>query len=320
MPNATLIYNPAAGRFPAGPLLTRATRILGESGWKVRLINMETGEDLSLAAKDAIARRDDVVFIAGGDGSVGRVASALAGTSTALAVLPSGTANVWAQELGMQHLDWAHWFALEDAAHQLSEGSYRYADIGECNGESFLLWAGLGLDAEVVNSIEPRERWEKAFATAHYATLAVWNSLGWDGTDLHVRAPDVEIEGRFMIAIASNIRAYAGGLLELAPEARIDDGMLDFWLFAGTSVRDVIQHFVQIWRGTHVDAPGIVHFQASEATFEVDEALHMQFDGEPRRIHSPLKFSVRKRALRVLVPAQVEPKLFSSEGNGLRND
>ena len=80
MPNATLIYNPAAGRFPAGPLLTRATRILGESGWKVEIISMETGADLYNVAQDAVSRQDDVVFVAGGDGSVGRVASALAGT------------------------------------------------------------------------------------------------------------------------------------------------------------------------------------------------------------------------------------------------
>jgi diacylglycerol kinase family enzyme len=236
----------------------------------------------------------------------------LAETSTALGVLPSGTANVWAKEQGLQRLDWAHWFALENAANRLSRGTYRYADIGECNEEEFLLWAGIGLDAEIVNTIEPRERWEKALATLHYATWALWSSIGWEGITLRVRAPDIEIEGNFLVAVASNIRAYAGGLLELAPNAKIDDGKLDFWLIGGRSVTDAVIRLLQIWRGTHVSAPGVINFQADEAVFESDEDFHMQFDGEPKLMRTPARFRVRQKALRVLVPANSGP-LFSAE-------
>src|SRR3990170_1481432 len=311
MKRASLIYNPSAGRFPAGPLLNRAVRVLRDLDWEVHILQTQRGEDFQVHARSAVEAGEEAVFVAGGDGSVGRVAAVLAGSETALGVLPSGTANVWAQEIGLPRLDWTHWFALEHAAASLARGTVRLADLGECNGHSFLLWAGIGLDAQIVNSIEPRERWEKILATAHYATLVLWNSIGWEGIHLDVDCPAGHYEGRFLVAVASNIRAYAGGLMQLAPGAKIDDGLLDFWLVGGRSMRDVVMRVLQILLGTHVDAKGVLHFQSSEATFRACSKILMQFDGEPVSLEPPLKFRVRPKALRVLIPADAGPRLFS---------
>jgi len=309
---AWLTYNPAAGRFPAGPLLGRATRVLANAGWDVQLITTEDKFGLSKLASQAVNAECQAVFVAGGDGSVGRVAATLAGTQTALGVLPAGTANVWAQEIGLPHLDYGHLFALEQAAARLAHGNIRLVDLGECNGQPFLLWAGMGLAAKVVNSIEPRVRWEKLFSVAHYATIALWSSIGWEGIELQARASGKKWSGRFLVAVACNIPGYAGGLAELAPGAQVDDGLLDFWLIGGESVRDVVIRVVQVFRGTHIDAPGVVHFRAGEATFEAEINMPMQIDGEPWVMESPIKFHVRRRVLRVLVPADVTSGLFLS--------
>jgi diacylglycerol kinase (ATP) len=314
MRNAWLIYNPAAGRFPAGPFLAQAVRVLGNAGWEIELVEGEGSEAVPRLAEEAALAGCHAVFVAGGDGTVGRVASALAGTETALGVLPSGTSNVWAQELGLPRLDWIHLNALELAARRLAMSRVRLVDLGLCNGHAFLLWAGLGLDAHIVNSIEPRERWEKVFSIAHYATLALWNSIGWDGIEIRARSKSQSWSGRYLVAVACNIPAYAGGLFDLAPGAKVDDGLLDFWLIGGQSVRDVVMRVVQIFRGTHVDAPGVVHFRAKEAIFETEASMMMQFDGEPITIESPARFHVERRVLRVLVPADGGPRLFSPYG------
>ena len=311
MPQGTLIYNPMSGRFPAGPLIKRAENALIEVGWDVKVVESSDRESLKNYAKQAVQDQDQVVFVAGGDGSVGAVASVLANTSTALAVLPAGTANVWAKELGLQHLDWLHWFALEDGAHRLTNGTYQLADLGVCNDRTFLLWAGVGLDAEIVRAIEPRGRLEKSFGIAQYATLAMWETLGWEGIHLQVTAPGVNYEGKFLVAVACNIRAYAGGFVELAPDAKIDDGLLDFWLFEGSSFKDVSYHALQVLRGTHIDSPGITHFKAQEATFYSEDSLILQVDGEPETMPAPLKFCVQKEVLRVLVPEGGNRKIFS---------
>jgi diacylglycerol kinase (ATP) len=313
MRDAWLIYNPYAGRFPAGPLLSRAVRVLTEAGWEIEVLETSEGRDLGDLAQQAADHGCDAVFVAGGDGSVGKVATALAGRETALGVLPAGTANVWAHELGLAGLDWTHWFALEDAAIRLAQGRVRRVDLGMCDQHSFLLWAGVGLDATIVNSLERRERWEKALASIHYVTLAVWTSLGWDGIDLTVQANGQSWEGRFLVAIASNIRAYAGGLLELSPRAKVDDGLLDFWLIEGRSIKDAVVRVGQVLMGTHVESPGVVHFQAQEAVFESAEEMGMQLDGEPLLLKNSCSFTVRPRALNVIVPKPGGPQVFTQE-------
>lgn len=315
MPDAWVIYNPYAGRFPAGPLLHRAGDVLTDAGWSIEIMETKAGEDLTTLARRAVETKVDTVFVAGGDGSVGQVAAELAGNETSLAVLPAGTANVWAKELGLPRLGWINPLALEEAARRLARGRVRQVDLGFCAGRSFMLWAGIGLDGKIVNSIEPRARWEKAFAIAHYATLAVWESLDWTGIDLRVHGAGQVWEDRFLVAVASNIRAYAGGFVELSPEAKIDDGLFDFWLLRGTSMRDAVSLAVQILLGRQFDeTPEVVHFRAPEAIFEAHEPLPMHFDGEPGPQRTEVRFELRPRVLNVLVPAGGWPPLFSDLG------
>jgi YegS/Rv2252/BmrU family lipid kinase len=302
MRNAWLIYNPAAGRFPSGWLLSRAVRVLSEGGWEIFVQETELGQDLGELAAEAARQGCEAVFVAGGDGSVGKVAAALSGTETALGVLPSGTANVWAQEMGLPPLDWNHLFALEDSATRLARGEIRAVDIGEANGTSFLMWAGVGLDATIINSIEPRERWEKSLGAVGYALQGVWTSLDWDGIELEVRSGGKTWRDRYLVAVASNIRTYAGGVMQLTPDALIDDGLLDFWLIRGRSFKDAIVRVAQIMRGTHVDAPGVVHFKAEEAVFEAQDDVTMHFDGEPQNMPAKVTFHTHRQALKVLFP------------------
>jgi diacylglycerol kinase (ATP) len=314
MRSAHLIYNPLAGRFPAGPFLDRAVKVMETAGWSVQVGECYPGRDLADLAREAVAAKADAVFVAGGDGSVGPVAGVLAGTETAMGVLPTGTANVFAQELGLPRMDWAHWFAVEDTAAKLARGRIRLVDIGECNRKPFLLWAGVGLDGKVVNSIEPRDRWEKTFGVLNYGILTLWTSLDWTGLELRVTSGERTWEGRYLVAVASNIRSYAGGLMELAPSAMVDDGQLDFWLITGGSMIDAVVRVVQVLLGMHVDSSGVVHFQAAEATFECAYPLPVHLDGEPTTLGSVATFSTRKRALRLLVPEGMPSRLFSPPG------
>ncbi|MBM3122781.1 MAG: diacylglycerol kinase family lipid kinase [Chloroflexi bacterium] len=311
MRTAHLIYNPLAGRFPAGPFLERSVKVMESAGWHVVVEECHPGRDLADLARQAVARKAEAVFVAGGDGSVGPVAGVLAGTETAMGVLPAGTANVFAQELGLPRMDWAHWFAVEEAAGKLARGHVRLVDIGMCNNRPFLLWAGVGLDGKVVNSIEPRDRWEKTFGVLNYAILTLWTSLDWTGLELRVTSGERTWEGRYLVAVASNIRSYAGGLMELAPSAKVDDGQLDFWLITGGSMVDAVVRVVQVLLGMHVDHPGVVHFQASEATFECAYPLPVHLDGEPTQLGSFASFSTRQRTLRLLVPEGMTSKAFS---------
>jgi diacylglycerol kinase (ATP) len=312
MRSAWIVHNPAAGRFPAEPLVLRAADVFREGGWSVRLETATRRDHLLELVQRAVEASSDVLIAAGGDGTVGLAASLLRGTSTALAVLPTGTSNVWAKDLGVPQLRWGSFGSAVRAARSLLEGEILSADLGEANGRVFLLWAGTGLDARVVNLLEPRRRLDKILPTTVYALHTVRSAWGWGGARLEVEWPDGRARGTYIMALASNIPSYGGGLLKLSPEARIDDGRLDFWLLKGQSVGETVIRLLQVVFQRHHGNASFVHFQAGEAEFRAGGPLPMHFDGEPGQLASPVRLAALPGALRVLAPAGQGRGMFSN--------
>ena len=240
MPRGYFVYNPSAGKFPSGLMAERALVIFQRQGWQIELIQSHTPEHITRLAKEAGEQGLDGFFVLGGDGSANLAVNGLIGSNTALGVLPGGTANVWSQELGLYELSPTRWTAIEESAQVLARGEIRAADVGYCDEKGFLLWAGIGLDAFVVHRIEPRDRWENQFALIQYAASAVWNAGFWHGMNLQVEVDGKRLSGHFLLAVVSNIHLYAGGLAELSPDARLDDGLMDLWLFMGETLGDTV--------------------------------------------------------------------------------
>lgn len=311
MRHVWVIHNPAAGRFPAEPLVHRAASVIAESGWHVQSRTARARSDLAALVRQARDAGAEAVIVAGGDGTVGLAASLLRESDTALGVLPTGTANVWAHEIGIPTLNWTRLAQIDEIAHRLALGAIRSVDLGEANGRGFLLWAGTGLDARVVHMVEPRQRIDKLLPTTLYAVHTLLSAQGWDGIELDVVWPEGRVRGRFMLAVACNVGAYGGGLLRLAPQARVDDGQLDFWIIEGHTVAETVTRIVQIARGEHVRGPGFLSFRAREAEFRSTGIMPMHFDGEPGSFSEQLHVRVLPGALRVLVPQPVPERLFS---------
>jgi YegS/Rv2252/BmrU family lipid kinase len=309
---AWVVHNPAAGRFPSEVFVRRAAHVFSEAGWSVRFETAHQREHLKELIQRSIEAAADILVVAGGDGTVGLAASLLRNSDTALAVLPTGTANVWARELGSPPPHWSQRHGLELIAERLVHGDFRQVDLGEANGKAFLLWAGTGLDARVVNMVEPRRRVDKVLPTTLYAIHALRSAHGWEGVDLEVVWPGGRVRGRYLVAVASNVRSYGGGLLQLAPEARVDDGLLDFWILEGRTIGDTVVRLLQVVRGAHLKGAGFVHFRAAEAEFRSGGDLPMQIDGEPGKALSPVTVRVLPRALRVLLPSGASDRLFES--------
>ncbi len=114
------------------------------------------------------------------------------------------------------------------------------------------MWAGIGLDALTIHAMEPRIRLEKFFTMPEYAARTIWQASQWSGIQLRLWADGEEVEGQFILAVATNIRHYLGGLSKLSPDAYIDDGLLDMWLFSGSNLGDALRHAYDMWRGNHI--------------------------------------------------------------------
>jgi YegS/Rv2252/BmrU family lipid kinase len=317
MPRAILAYNPAAGRYPSRLLAERAANVLRQHGWHITLESTQSGEHITQLASQAATAGLDAFFVAGGDGSLNHAIAGLLDSETALGVLPSGTANVWAQELGLPGLSWTRWMALEESARRLAQAESHHVDIGLCNQYPFLLWAGVGLDAFVVHHIEPRNRWEKHFAVFQYAASVVWHASYWHGMNLRAEVDGHALQGHFLLALVSNVHLYAGGLANLSPDACLDDGIMDLWLFEGETLGDTVQLAMDLLAGRHVQSARVQRLTFQHLVLESVSPTYVQLDGEPFEVSNPITVTVRPRALRVLVPQETPQLLFCSK-NGDR--
>jgi YegS/Rv2252/BmrU family lipid kinase len=328
MPTATLVYNPYSGRYPSWLLVERAARILQEYGWALHLAQTQSGSQITELARQSAQAGDDAFFVVGGDGSINLALPGLIGSETALGVLPAGTANVWAQELGLPGLSWTRWLALEESARLIAQPLIRRVDVGLINDRPFLLWGGVGLDAFLVHRIEPRTAWEKHFAFMHYTATAAWSAGLWRGINLNVEVEGHQISGHFLLALMTNIHLYAGGLLTLSPDALLDDGQMDLWLFKGENVADTVKVAIDLLTGGYRDSDKTSYFQFRNLKITSESHLYAQVDGEPDGAspgtddgkpgseQSLVTARVLPRALKVLAPAETPRVLFSHEPVG----
>ena len=302
MRSAIIVYNPAAGKFSVKPFIQSAARELESAGWRVDVAETQNGAHTIELAKQAAAEKRDAVFAVGGDGTIGNVVNGLIGTETALGVLPAGTANVWSIELGLRHFTWARPWVLRKNASILSNAPIRAVDVGICNQYSFMMWAGIGLDAMTIQSLEPRIRLEKFFAMPEYTVKTIWQAAQWSGMRLKFWVDDREVDGQFILAVATNIRHYMGGYSNLSPDAYIDDGLLDIWLFSGSNLGDALRHAYDLWRGNHITSDAARRITFSSLRVETDTPFWLQTDGEPRGSAQTAEIKVQKRALKMLMP------------------
>jgi YegS/Rv2252/BmrU family lipid kinase len=291
-------------------LTERAAEVLEGYGWEVEIETTSGGEHIRSLASQAVEEEKDSIVVVGGDGSLNKALPGLVGTETALGVLPAGTANVWAQQIGLPGLSLTRWKALEESAHRLARGQIKKMDVGLSNDKHFLLWSGIGIDAFIVHRIEPRKQWEKNFSVMRYAASAVWSASRWQGINLRVETDDLDIEGKFLLAEVSNIRLYAGGYATLSPQASLDDGQMELWLFDGESLEEVLQQVWSVWTGQHVNSTRVQFRQFKKVTLESDTPIYLQMDGEPEIGGKQVSISVLPRSLKVLIPERAPNELF----------
>ncbi len=302
MRNGLLLYNPAAGRVSVRTFVRGIIRPLKTAGWHVDIAETLSGGHAAQVARHAAQEKYDAVFAIGGDGTVGQIANGLLNSETALAVLPAGTMNVWAMELGQRTFDLLHNQALQQNARLLANAPIYRVDVGLCNGHAFLLWAGIGIDAITIRSLEPRPRFAKYVSVPQYFAATVWNAAIWHGMDLRVWADDQRVEGHYLLAVATNIRRYVGGIAVLSPNAYLDDGEMDIWLMSGNNIADAFRHFFDILAGRHLTSDQARCLSFRSARLESDTVFSLQMDGEPMIGGKQAELKIEKQALKVLMP------------------
>jgi YegS/Rv2252/BmrU family lipid kinase len=304
-----LIVNPTSGPWDIRRELPAVLKYLEKQGWQATLSQTERPGE---ATEQALQARDaglDTVIVVGGDGTINEVVNGLAESEVALGVLPGGTGNVWAKELGLPTRSPRHLWPLVDSVKTLIPGGARRIDLGKANGRYFLQWAGLGLDAEVTYAVEPRTRTQRRLGVLAVVVAGVATAVNLAGTRTRVWIDDKRIYRRSILIVISNSQLY-GGVVRIATDARLDDGLLDVSVFAGNGFLSVLRMAAGVILGVHGRDPRHSLYRGRSIRVEAAKPMPVHVDGEPFGT-TPLDCVVVPRALTILVPYRTRPDLFS---------
>jgi YegS/Rv2252/BmrU family lipid kinase len=284
-----LLVNPTAGGGRSGRLLPRVTRALDADSVAHRLVLTESIEHGVEAAR-AAADDGEAVAVMSGDGLIGQVGGALAGTGTTMGVIPGGRGNDLARVLGIP-------LEVEAAVDLLASGEPREIDVAEANGRRFLSIASCGFDSEANRLANDAQLvpGRLVYVYAALRALAAWRPANFD---LVLDGAPRRVSG-YTAAIA-NGGAYGGGML-LAPGAELDDGLLDVVTVADVGKLRFLANLPKVFKGRHTDNDEVEIHRAAEVTVEADRPFAVYGDGD-HLTDLPATFRVLQRALRVIAP------------------
>jgi YegS/Rv2252/BmrU family lipid kinase len=284
-----LLINPSAGAGQAGELRPTVEAALTAQGVQHRTVlthGLEHGVEEALAATAA----GETPIVVSGDGLIGQIGGALANSQTPLAIIPGGRGNDLARILGIPT-------EIEAAARVVAEGHTRTIDVGEVNGKRFLCIASCGFDSDA-NRIANEARWVRGrlvYAYAALRALAAWKPAHFTLTlDGQVR----ELTG-YSVAVA-NSKAYGGGML-IAPDALLDDGLLDVVTTGQVGKLSFLRGLPSVFEGTHVEQDEVEVARAADVTIEADRPFAVYADGD-HLADLPATVRLLPRALRVIAP------------------
>jgi YegS/Rv2252/BmrU family lipid kinase len=248
------------------------------------------------APKRARRAREDgasLIFVWGGDGTVQRCIDALAGTGAVLAILPAGTANLLAANLGVPG-------DLSEAVRTGLHGRRRQLDTGTVNGEHFAVMAGAGFDARMIASASRglKDRLGRAaYVLTGVQSLAVRPAraaIRVDGQDFFT--------GRVSCVLAGNVGRVLGGI-KAFPRARPDDGLLELGVVTARTPAQWARTFGLLALGRAADSAFVKLARGRKFRIRFDQPQPYELDGGARPPAAKLKIKVHPAAITICVPA-----------------
>jgi len=298
---ALVIVNPVAHNAPDRKRLAEANAYLKERGWSVQWTWTTKAGDATEIAARAAGLNTPLVLVCAGDGTLNEAVNGLAGSGTAVSVIPAGTSDLWAREAGIPRKP-------IDAVRILEKSEPHPVDLGLAGDRHFLLMAGFGLDAAVIQNTSTRLK-HKVGASA-YALAAVRELLRYKGRSGLVHLDDETLDVNALMVLAGNTQRYAG-VTKITPQAKIDDGLLDVCVYQGEGTGDVLLHAVRTMLRLHLRSKKTVLRRVKKLRLDFEPPLPLQVDGD----HYPgahAEVSVVPGALFAMVPNKVKRRLLSS--------
>lgn len=287
------IVNGSAGSVKGMKARQRVTDLLEEAFPGAEIVYTDENTDVTGAAKKAVKHGAGMVVAGGGDGTVNSVASALVGKETVLGLLPLGTLNNFAGDLGIPS-------DMKDAVQVLKAGRVAKIDVGQVNDRIFVNNSGLGLYPSIVQEREKLQdhqapKWPAAFlaslrAFARYRLLTIEAKI--EGERLARETP--------VVFVGNSHYALEGW--RIGRRERLDDGKLCLYISHHYRRLSLLWFPIATLSGKRYK---IDHFDIPEKGFRIESPrrqLQVSIDGEVTRMSTPLRYRMHAGGLRVMVP------------------
>ncbi len=284
-----------------------------KAGWELKRVDTTGPGEATHLARQAAADGYEVVVAVGGDGTLNEVCNGLLGTEAVLGVLPAGTGNVFAADVGLPIWTPLTPDAPTKAAEVIVSGRRRRIDVGRvtlADGSSrhFLMWCGIGLDAAITQSKNTSNLRPLSYAAWVIAgVMVIYDFLGTPATLLTDEGVTRE---RILMAVASNGQLY-GRVWRLSPEAKMDDGLLDIAVMAGHGWPSTLKHILGLTMRKHVQDPDFHVLRTQRLRLTSKYPLPVHVDAEMFG-STPVDIEVLPGALTVIVPPNAPERLFIS--------
>jgi YegS/Rv2252/BmrU family lipid kinase len=285
-----LIVNKFAGhRKKFSKAVYTVDSFLQKEGCKVEFsYTNHPGHATELAVK-AIADGFDFVVAVGGDGTVNEVAQGLIGTATPMGIIPMGSGNGLARDLGIS-------MNVVKSARTLIDGNVQQIDVCRINNQRFLCTSGIGFDAQVADKMSKAST--RGFL--RYIQLTIRESIAFKPFKIKMKVNDILIKKPVFLVTFANARQFGNNAF-IAPDASVSDGFIDVV---------VVNPFSKIWLpvfgiglfiGIIPKLPFVDCYRAKQIELELSESDTYHFDGEPGKLDIPAKISVDAEKLFVVV-------------------
>lgn len=266
------LVNPAAGRGTGAARLGLLRRLAAEHGAELQV--SESGEDLVARARRAASDGVERLVVVGGDGTMHQAVQGLAGSPCALGLVPLGSGNDFATVLGAPD-------DLSTAVETALDRPVRSMDLGRVTGPAgnrwFDMYCGVGFDSEVTRRAN---RVRLLRGPAIYPWAVIKTLFGFRAPTFRIEHDTGMIEERGMFVTVANGPTYGGGM-RIAPDARLDDGILDLVFVRKVSKAKLLRVFPKVYSGEHVNLPEVVILRTRQARIHLDREMEVYGDGEP---------------------------------------
>ncbi|MEC5163819.1 MULTISPECIES: diacylglycerol/lipid kinase family protein [unclassified Janthinobacterium] len=290
-----VIINAGAGCGYAADWTEQLDAKFRANGFEAAITLAESGADMIATAQAAVAAGAAMVVAGGGDGTINAVASALVDSGVAFGVLPLGTLNHFAKDLRIP-------LPLDEAIANLAQGAAALVDVGEVNGRVFLNNSSLGLYPDIVRDREKQQRrlgrgkwlafaWAALAALRRYPFLSVRLSVNGQR---HARSTP-------FVFIGNNEYVMQG--FNIGERARLDAGQLSLYVAQRPGRLGLVRLAFHALSGRLAEQKDVDVLLATEMDIETrHKRLRVATDGEVTVMATPLRYRIRRGALRVLVP------------------